>query len=126
MLAERLGVGLEEAESLKIENYADERVASVMSEFNQLLVEELTRTIDFCLTQTADTALDSVYVCGGASKTHGLLEVLATKLAVPVRPLNPIQNLAGSGRKMHSQIIHEMAYLSAVGIGLALRTGGAK
>ncbi len=124
MLSERLGVSLDEAEKIKIEDFANEKVGPIIAEFNHLVCEEVSRSIDFSITQTADTALDSVYVCGGASLTHGLIETLGTKLSVPVRKLNPVQSISGSGKQMNAQVIREMTYLSAVAVGLGLRTGG--
>jgi type IV pilus assembly protein PilM len=88
------------------------------------LVEEISRTLDFFISQSADRTIQGIYICGGASRTEGLGEALEAKLPAPVQPLNPIQNVAGSGQKMNAQAIRELSYLGAVAIGLALRTTG--
>jgi type IV pilus assembly protein PilM len=123
MLSERLGVSLDEAENLKISDFENKAVSTVLDESNAILVDEVSRTIDFCLNQSADSSLDGVYVCGGASRTSGLMDLLASKLGAPVKPLNPVQNISGSGKKMNAQAIQEMMYLGAVAVGLSLRTG---
>lgn len=125
MLSERLGISLDEAENLKINDYDNRSVAAVLEEFTNTLVDEVSRTIDFSLTQSADSAIDGIYICGGASRTHGLLKGLEKKLAAPVKPLNPVQNIAGSGKRMNAQAIQEIMYLGTTAIGLALRIGGA-
>ena len=126
MISEKLGISLEEAEKLKITDYETEKVAPILEEHVAGLVEEVSRTIDFCLTQTADGALDGVFISGGAARTYGLMQALSQKLTAPVKPLNPVQNIAGSGKRMNAQAIQEMMHLGTVAIGLALRAGGAK
>lgn len=126
MLSERLGVSLAEGENLKIKDSQNRSVAAVLEEFNGLLTDEVARAVEFSMTQSTDTALDGVYICGGASRTPGLLEMLGKKLSAPVKALNPVQNVAGSGKRMNAQAIKEMMYLGTVAIGLALRSGGGK
>jgi type IV pilus assembly protein PilM len=126
MLSERLGVSLDEAENLKIKDFSNATVAAILEEFNNLVADEVARTIEFSLTQSADAALDGVYICGGTSRTAGLFPVLEKKLSAPVKKLNPVQNIAGSGRRMNAQAIQEMTFLGTVAIGLGLRTGGGK
>ena len=95
-----------------------------MSEFNQGLVEEISRTLDYCISQSTNSSVQGIYICGGASKTAGLNQQLESRLPAPVQMLNPIQSISGSGKKMNAQAIRELSYLGAVAIGLALRTTG--
>jgi type IV pilus assembly protein PilM len=126
MISERLGVSLDEAESLKIHDAEDSGVSALLAEYNTGLAEEVSRTIDFCLSQSVDASLDGVYVCGGGSRAVGLIPLLSSRLTAPVKPLNPVQNIAGSGKRMNAHAIQEMMYLGSVAVGLALRKGGAK
>ncbi len=126
MLSERLGVSLEEAENLKLKDSGNGSVSTILEEFNNLIADEVARTIEFSLSQSADAALDGIYICGGASRTVGLVAALEKKLSAPVKKLNPVQNVAGSGKKMNAQAIQEMMFLGTVAIGLGLRTGGGK
>ena len=123
-IAEHLGCGFEDAEKAKIMQFADPQIRGVISEFNQGLVEEITRTLDFVVGQTVGSSIQGIFACGGASRTAGLIKLLAEKVTAPVGPLNPIQNIAGTGRKMNAQAIRELSYLGAVAIGLSLRTTG--
>ncbi|MBY0370775.1 pilus assembly protein PilM, partial [bacterium] len=124
MLAERLGVSLAEAEKLKIERSDDPAVAPLMDEFVSSLTEEVSRTIDFSLTQSADMAVDGVFVCGGAARTRGLVKSLESRLSAPVKRMNPIQFISGSGKKMSSAVVTEITQLGSLAVGLALRGGG--
>ncbi len=124
MLSERLGVAVDQAEKMKIQQGDTEGVESIVGEYVQGMVDEITRTLDFAISQSPDHSIEGIYICGGASRTHGLVDALEEKLPAPVVALNPVQNIAGSGKKMNAQAIREMAYLGAVAIGLALRTAG--
>jgi len=126
MLSERLGVSLTEAERLKIENSQDPSVAPLIEEFVSSLTDEVVRTIDFSLTQSSDMAVDGVFICGGAAQTRGLIKSLESRLSAPVKRLNPIQFIAGSGKKMSSAVVTEITQLGSLAVGLALRSGGGR
>lgn len=125
-LSDRLGVSVEEAEKLKMSEADSTPVKTLLAEYVNLVVEEISRALDFFLTQSREKAIQGIYVCGGASKTEGLIEAMETKMPAPVFALNPIQNIAGSGRAMSAQMIREVSYLGSVSIGLALRVAGDK
>jgi len=124
MLAERLGISPEEAEKTKIMESESGAVRAVVGEHVHGLVEEISRTLDFYMTQSHEKAIQGIYLCGGASRVEGLVESLEAKMPSPVMALNPVQNIAGSGRKMNAQAIREIAFLGAVAIGLSLRVAG--
>jgi type IV pilus assembly protein PilM len=124
MLSERLGVPIEQAERIKITESNAAAIKSIISEFTANLVEEISRTLDFSVGQNSDRSIQGIYICGGASRTEGLVQAMEQKMPAPVRPLNPIQNIAGSGRRMNAQALRELSYLGAVAIGLSLRSAG--
>lgn len=123
-LAERLGVPVEEAERLKILEPESDAVAPILNEFVESAADEVARTVDFAVSQTPDSSVRGIFVCGGGSRTFGLLEALERRIPVPVEPLNPVRNIAGSGKKMNPQALRELGVLGAVAVGLALRTEG--
>lgn len=124
MLGERLGVPFDQAERIKIDDGATPAVRTITGEFIAILVEEITRTLDYYISQSAERSIQGIYVCGGASRLDGLSPALEARLPAPVQPLNPVQNIAGSGKKMNAQAIRELSYLGSVAIGLSLRTTG--
>jgi type IV pilus assembly protein PilM len=124
MISERLRISLEDAERLKTADTKTPEVTPLINEFIHSLVEELTRTIDFAVGQGVDRSLESIYVCGGGSRLTGLWESLTEKMPAPVQPLNPVQNIAGSGQKMNVAAVKELECLGAVAVGLALRHVG--
>jgi len=124
MLSERLGIPADQAERVKITEGNTPAIKSILAEYVSALVEEISRTLDFSISQSSERSIQGIYVCGGASRTEGLIAAMESRLPAPVQPLNPIQNIAGSGRRMNAQAIRELSYLGAVAIGLSLRTAG--
>lgn len=124
MVSEQLGVDLQEAERLKIMCAHGSDAEKVIAAHNQSLTDEISRTMDFFSSQSPDSVIQGMYLCGGGSRALGLLETFESKFSVPVRFLNPVQNISGSGRKMNALAIQELSYLGSVAIGLALRTLG--
>jgi len=124
MLSERLGIPLDQAERIKIAEGTTSPIKEILSEYVHILTEEISRTLDFFSSQSPDRTIEGIYICGGASRTEGLVKTLEARVSVPVHPLNPVQNIAGSGQKMNAQAIRELSYLGAVAIGLALRVAG--
>jgi Tfp pilus assembly PilM family ATPase len=105
MLGERLGLNLTDAEEAKLFDFEDEPVRMIIDEFNHALTDEVARTIDYVIGQNPERSVQGVYYCGGGSRLSGLVEELEAKLTAPVAPLNPVQNLSGSGadkRSSHS------------------------
>lgn len=124
MVSEQLGVDLQEAERLKLGAVPGSDAERVIQAHNESLADEISRTMDFFSSQSPDSVIQGMYLCGGGSRAVGLLSTFESKFSVPVRYLNPVQNIAGSGRKMNALAVQELSYLGAVAIGLALRTLG--
>lgn len=124
LLAERLGVSIEQAEKAKIFEPQHESVRPILTEFVAALVEEIGRTLDFYSSQSPDRTLDNIFVCGGASRTDGLFDALAAKVPAPIDWMNPVQKITGSGKGMKTQVIRELTTLGTVAIGLSLRQMG--
>jgi Tfp pilus assembly PilM family ATPase len=124
MLSERLRISWEQAEQVKLDEGESSTIRPIIEEYVIGMVEEIVRTLDFGLPGAQERTIHGVYICGGGSRLSGLIPQLEEKMPAPVQPLNPIQNIAGSGRKMNAHAIRELTYLGAVGIGLSLRYEG--
>lgn len=66
----------------------------------------------------------SVYVAGGGSRAAGLVEVLASRLGVPVLLANPLEGLTVREGAFEALVTDEVAPLLLLSIGLALRQHG--
>ncbi|HXC25673.1 MAG TPA: type IV pilus assembly protein PilM [Gemmatimonadaceae bacterium] len=65
--------------------------------------------------------VQSVYICGGGSRTPGLAEVIARRLNLPVEQANPLANLHVRDGAMDAFATDEVAPLLMLPVGLALR-----
>jgi type IV pilus assembly protein PilM len=66
----------------------------------------------------------SVYLAGGGSQAAGLVEVLASRLGVPVLLANPLEGLTIREGAFEALVTDEVAPLLLLSIGLALRQHG--
>lgn len=121
MISERLGIPIGAAERAKVSESNNAAVQEATREFVGRIVQEISRTIDYFVSQTSGATIQGVYVCGGGAQMDGLLGELNLKAPAPVQVLNPVQKVAGSGQKMSTKVISDVGQLGTVAVGLALR-----
>jgi len=123
-ISDKLGVSIQEAELLKINNPREEAVLAVIHEYSNALVDEISRSLDYFMSQSQDASIDGIFVCGGGVLLYGLLDQLNERMPAPVEKLNPLKHIVGSGQKIDSQVLDEISCLGAVAAGLSLRRSG--
>ncbi|NDD04423.1 MAG: type IV pilus assembly protein PilM [Proteobacteria bacterium] len=126
LLMERFGMSMIEAEATKILKANESHVRPILEDYAIIISEEVSRTIDFFLSQSIDNSVDGIYVCGGGSQLLGLKDALEKRLPAPISKLNPVQHIAGSGQPMNPAALREVTCLGAVATGLSLRRKGDK
>ena len=122
-IADALGLSFLEAERTKLSN-PEPPVLGIIERFSATLVEEVARAVGQYTSKQTDLGLQGIYLCGGGVHLPGIGPCFEERFSIPVHPLNPIQNIAGAGRALPRQALHELPYLGAVGVGLALRQLG--
>ena len=123
-LADRLGVTVEEAEQIKISQGTKPQVRNILTDYAHSLADEISRTLDFFLSQSHDNSIDAIFYCGGAVQMEGIMEVLTKKMPAPLYPLNPIKHVIGSGQGINRTALDEVTVLGTVATGLSLRKWG--
>ncbi|MFM8268945.1 MAG: type IV pilus assembly protein PilM [Pseudomonadota bacterium] len=124
IIMDRLGVGLEDAERLKIEKTSEPVIQPILVEYSHLLADEVSKTIDFFLSQATDRSIDAIFVCGGGVNLFGLQEILKEKMPAPIYLLNPLKHILGTGHQVNQVALREIACLGTVAAGLSLRKPG--
>lgn len=81
---------------------------------------ERTATVAQSLSRTVRPVRE-VYIAGGGARVTGLAERLAGLLRIPVRPVNPLLNLAVADGALADVNADEVASLLVLPVGLALR-----
>ena len=123
-----LGVTSEEAEQYKKGEAPEElklTVSSVLQSVSEILALEVQKTFDYFRTTSEFEEMQSIHICGGASRTEGLREYLQETFQVPVEFLNPFQAMKVNGSNLPDSV-RDHGSEFAVAVGLALRQVGDK
>ena len=84
---------------------------------------EVEKTFDFFKATAASDHIDRIVLSGGASRVEGFVEALRERFDSPVEQFDPFRQVAFDAKKL-GVAPEEMAPLSAVALGLALRRAG--
>lgn len=124
-LCEHLGLQPADAERAKSGHVplgVDEQlVHDTLERTTEHVSSELQRQIGFYWNAAAtDTAIEAIYISGGASQVPGLFSELGAKTGIPCLPVEPFRNVEWSG-SFDRELVAEMSPVMSVGAGLALR-----
>jgi len=101
---------------LPIEGHTPEDVKPVVQAVTENVLLEIQKTLDFF---RADR-IDAIVLSGGASAIEGFPEALAARFNVPVERFDPFRQVTLDPSKQ----VGDLAYTSAIALGLALRRAG--
>jgi type IV pilus assembly protein PilM len=127
-LQKALSLSREDAEAMKLGgrpwNQAQTDVLMVLRTVTEEVVTEIQRSFEFYLASAGDEPIGKVYLSGGSSRLKGLSHVLASRLKLPVEPLNPFRRIDIPEKSFDVAYIHDIGPMAAVAAGLALRQEG--
>ncbi|MHB1298643.1 MAG: type IV pilus biogenesis protein PilM [Gemmatimonadaceae bacterium] len=116
------GLGSEESAALLQGFDRSEHLDAVLEQRGEEIAVGVERAAAFLASSSrSGTQVSAVYVCGGGSRTPGLVDVLANRLRLPVEAANPLANLVVRDGAFESLVTDEVAPLLMLPIGLALR-----
>lgn len=120
-ISRQFGMPMEEAEVAKRsgglpENYQ----VDVLQPFNEKLVLEISRALQFFFTSTQFNKVDHILLSGGCATLDGLEEMVAQRTQVHTQVANPFANMALSSKIKPRQLTIDAPALM-VACGLALR-----
>jgi len=124
-LQKDMNLSFEEAEQVKqgksIEGVQSESVMYLVQSVSEVLMLEIQKTFDFFRATTVGEQLQRIYVSGGCAKVEGFVELLQSRLGLPVEMLDPFKNIAVA-KGIDLAYLDEIAPSMAVAVGLALRS----
>lgn len=127
-ISKTLSITFEEAEALKLSAAAKKEVPdevhAVISQTNEMVVEEIRSSLDFLAATAAETMISRFYFTGGASQTPGLIETAARQTGSVFEPFNPYIKLKTNDKKFIPAYLNQIHYLLPVALGLGLRKVG--
>ncbi len=114
----------EEAELAKLGKAAHpdaEAVSAVLRQVNQIVAQEVRKTLDFARMTVGD-AMERMYLSGGGARIPGLAAALEKEFGVAVESLNPFLRIAAPGKGRAAAVVAGHPEQFAVAMGLALRS----
>ncbi len=146
IIAKNLGVGLTEAESLKIKYGLEEKIQLKIKNEKTLrkvergkifealvpalvdLTQQIKRHLEYYQTHAFhehlppnDKGVGKIFLCGGGANLKGLPELLALEFKIPVELGNPWVNILPENEKSTSKLSFEESLRYTTALGLALR-----
>jgi type IV pilus assembly protein PilM len=122
-----LGLPFEAAEELKKGAHANaalfDNARPVLKAMTDSALLEVEKTFDFFKATTANDRIDRIVLSGGASRVEGFAEALEDRFDTTVERFNPFRQIDFDSKRLGASA-EEMASLSAVAVGLALRQVG--
>lgn len=127
-VAERMGVPVEQAESVKQQMGMPEDVVSagahpasrVLEAAGSGWVEEVRGSLDYYMAQTGSARISRIVLSGGAGQLRGLANRLSLATRLPVVPGTPMQRLAIGKTGLSPEQLQYIEPLVTVPVGLAL------
>jgi type IV pilus assembly protein PilM len=121
-----LGIDRDEAEEYKqmidVPFEMEDQVRSVLRSVSENMALEIEKTLEYFKTTTYSKDIESLYICGGASKTEGLQQYLSETLQFPVEILDPFRKIEVNGAGDLLDDAEHSGADFAVAVGLAMRT----
>jgi len=124
-IQKELQLSFQEAEKLKrtrdSSGKAPAELEGILSGVSEEICQEIKRSFDFFRTQASEAEVDKIYLSGGSSKISGLDKMLSERVGIEVKFLDPFRRIKVDEKKINLQLLKEIAPMSGVGIGLAIR-----
>ncbi len=99
-------------------------VHPILRAVTENLLLEIQKTFDFFKATAASERIDRILVSGGTSRVEGFGEMLADRFGTPVERFDPFRKVQIDARKFGIEHLAEVAPVSTVAVGLALRRAG--
>ena len=123
-----LNLPYEAAEMLKkgqdVEGATFEDARAVLRAMTDNVLLEVEKTFDFFKATAASERIDRIMLCGGASRVEGFTESLRERFNTEVEQFDPFRQVACDAKKLGIESAEDLAAVSAVALGLALRKVG--
>jgi len=123
-----LNLSFDQADALKrgeaVDGASPESLTPILQAVSENIATEIQRTFDFFRATSQEDRVDQIYISGGAAKTPGLRDVLASQLDAPVELLNPFLNVRYNEKDFDPDFLDEIGPSAAIAVGLAVRRLG--
>ena len=125
-LQKELDLSFDDAEALKlgkkVGTVSEDAKQPILQQVTEIIVLEIQKTFDFFRATASGEHIERIYLAGGSSRVHGLLEALRQEFSLPVEILNPFQRIMPPVDSAENETLEQNPGQLAVAVGLALRS----
>lgn len=126
-ISKDLGIGPQEAESLKLglsyQQATPQEVLAAINSVNETLSIEINNSFDFYRSGGTSVNVESIFVSGGVAQTPDLIQKIQELTRIPCAILDPFQNIEINKKKISPELMEQIRLFSPVALGLGLRGG---
>lgn len=102
------------------EGLTEEQIFDAMAPVIMDMISEVRRSLDYYAGKF-NSMPDSILLCGGTARMHGLAQLVQNELGIPVTLANPLKNVTVSSLALSKGNLEEVATIFPVSLGLAVR-----
>ena len=123
-----LSISFDEAERIKLggrrsensQEVVPQEVEQAMRTVTEMVIGEISRSLDFFSATSADSRIERIVLCGGGASVAGLQAAFQQRTGGKVEIMDPLARMLPSS-KFEANYLDEIAPALGVGVGLALR-----
>lgn len=123
-----LGIGPQEAESLKLgvsfQQETPQEVLTAIQSVNETIGIEINNSFDFYKTSGANLSVQQIYLSGGVVQTPGLVQKIQEVTGITCALLDPFIKIEVNKKKFSPDLVDQIRLFSPIALGLGLRNLG--
>ncbi len=99
----------------------EDELAAICSGGIERWCDEINGVVNAFQSKSSEGNIDRIVLCGGGTFIRGFSEALANEIPTDISMLNPFSGLIINGDMFPGKLVHQMAPLAPIALGLALR-----
>jgi len=124
-ISKDLGIGTQEAESLKLglsyQQATPQEVLAAINSVNETLSLEINNSFDFYKSSGTNITVEQIFISGGVAQTPGLIQKIQELTRVTCAIFDPFQRIEINKKKVSPEFLEQIRLFAPIAIGLGLR-----
>lgn len=125
-ISKDLGIGPQEAESLKLglsyQQATPQEVLAAINSVNDTLSVEINNSFDFFRSSGSAGGVEQIYLSGGVAQTPELINKIQEMTKIACHIMDPFQNIEVNKKKISPEFMEQIRLFAPIALGLGLRS----
>jgi type IV pilus assembly protein PilM len=125
-ISKDLGIGPQEAESLKLglsyQQATPQEVLAAINSVNETLSIEINNSFDFFKSGGSNIGVEQIFLSGGVTQTPDLIQKIQEMTKIPCAVLDPFQKIEVNKKRISPEFMEQIRLFAPIAIGLSLRS----